>query len=61
MFDPKELLFTVRERDDRKVILHYGPFMVEVCDQPEDFEQFVDRLNIELDKIKKEIKAEYID
>lgn len=61
MLDVTQILFTVRERDNRRVILHYGPIMLEVCDHPKDFERFVDHLNIELNKIKEEIKSEYLD
>jgi hypothetical protein len=58
MLDVKKLLFTVE--DNRKVFLHLGPVGIEVCETPEEFEDFQDELVRQLNAIQDELK-EYFD
>jgi hypothetical protein len=57
MLNMKKLLFSVD--DERKVILHFGPVSVVVCDSPEDFDDFKEELLRQLNSIHDEVK-EYI-
>lgn len=57
MLDVKKLLFSVG--DDRKVFLHLGPVGIEVCDTPEDFEDFKEALVLQLNSIQDELEKEF--
>jgi hypothetical protein len=60
MLNLNNLLFHV-DPDNEHVTLCYGPLSVEVCDSPKTFDKFVERLNVELQKISTELYEEYTD
>ena len=59
MLDVANLLFVVD--DDRRVFLCLGPVRVLVCETPEDFGEFQERLVEQLDMIRHELFAYYAD
>lgn len=53
----KEMLFNVNE--DNSVDICLGPFKINVCDHPEDFEDFIENIIFRLNTIQEEIKQNY--
>lgn len=59
MLDVTQLKFVVD--DDRRVLLCLGPVQVKVCETPEDFGEFQERLVEQLDMIRHELFEYYAD
>ena len=58
MLDVAQLKFVVD--DDCRVFMCLGPVQVEVCETPEDFGEFQERLVEQLDMIRHELFDNYI-
>ena len=59
MLDVTNLLFVVD--DNRRVFLCFGPVRVLVCETPEDFGEFQERLVEQLDMIRHELADYYVE